>query len=104
MAVDPNVIGPATLSMTQALSLFDSFLPKFTDLGKADPNDINVVRDVRMGELAAVLMTLGIGGMTSALTGSSVPAVVALVTCTGLVLLYESALRSPVGEMVNTDA
>lgn len=103
MAVDPHIIGPATLSMTQSLSLFDAFLPSFRDISKADPGDIGIVRDVRMGELAAVLMTLGIGGMTSALTGSSVPAVVALVTCGGLVLLYETALRST-GESVNTNA
>lgn len=95
MAVDPAVIGPATLSMTQALALFQNFLPKFSEIRLADP-DVNqdIVRDVRMGELASVLMTLGIGGMTSALTGSSVPAVVALVTCGGLVLLYETALRA----------
>jgi|SRR6187397_2901197 hypothetical protein len=103
MPVNPNVIGPATLSMTQSLSLFDSFLPSFRDISKADPGNEGIVRDVRMGELAAVLMTLGIGGMTSALTGSSVPAVVALVTCGGLVLLYETALRST-GETVNTNA
>lgn len=101
--MDGNVIGAATLSMTQSLSLFQTFLPKFSDIGKADPaTNTELVRDVRMGEIAAVLMTLGIGGMTSALTGSSVPAVVALITCGGLVVLYEAALSSR-GE-VNLDA
>jgi hypothetical protein len=103
MPVDPSVIGPATLSMTQALSLFSQFVPRFSEISAADPNDEATVRDVRMGELAAVLMTLGIGGMTSALTGSSVPAVIACTTCVGLVMLYEMALKST-GETVRTSA
>lgn len=95
MAVEGNIIGAATLSMTQSLALFGSFLPKFSDIGRANPDvDTDIVKDVRLGELAAVLMTLGIGGMTSALTGSAVPSVVALLTCGGLVMLYEYALRS----------
>ena len=99
--MDGNVIGAATLSMTQSLTLFHQFLPTFADISKADPQvDKAVVRDVRLGELAAVLMTLGIGGMTSALTGSSVPAVVALITAGGLVMLYEAALSST-GEVNN---
>lgn len=104
MAVDPNVIGPATLSMTQSLALFQNFLPSFSDISKADPEvDISIANDVRRGELAAVLMTLGIGGMTSALTGSAVPSVVALVTCAGLVMLYESALKAQSGGVVSAD-
>jgi hypothetical protein len=94
---DPSVIGAATLSMTQSLSLFGNFLPHFSEISAADP-DMNpdIVRDVRMGEFAAVMMTMGIGAMTSALVGSSTPAVVALITSGGLVLVYEYALKSKV--------
>ena len=103
MAVNPNVIGPATLSMTQALALFQNFLPRFSEVRLADPDrNPDVIRDVRMGELAAVLMTLGIGGMTSALTDSQVPAIIAFVTCAGMVALYEYALRAR--SEVNVDA
>lgn len=103
MAVDPHIIGPATLSMTQALTLFQNFLPRFAEVRLADPDkNPDVIRDVRMGELAAVLMTLGIGGMTSALTGSQVPAVIAFATCVGLVALYEYALSAR--SEVNTNA
>lgn len=101
---DPAVIGPATLSMTQSLALFQNFLPSFADISRADPEtDVSIVNDVRRGELAAVLMTLGIGAMTSALTESPVPSVVALVTCTGLVLLYESALKARTGVVNDAD-
>jgi hypothetical protein len=81
--------------MTQSLTLFQQFLPKFQEISAADPdNDAGMVRDVRMGEVAAVVTTLGIGGMTSALSGSSTPAVVAAITAGGLILLYEYALAN----------
>jgi len=92
---DPQTVGLATLSMTQSLTLFQQFLPRFQEISAADPaEDMGMVRDVRMGELAAVVTTLGIGGMTSALSGSSTPAVVAAITAGGLILLYEYALAN----------
>ena len=92
---DPQAVGLATLCMTQSLTLFQQFLPTFQDISVADPeHDAAMVRDVRMGELAAVVTTLGIGGMTSALSGSSTPAVVAAITSVGLIVLYEYALRN----------
>jgi hypothetical protein len=92
---DPQAVGMATLCMTQSLTLFQQFLPRFQEINTADPSkDIGMVRDVRMGELAAVITTLGIGGMTSALSGSSTPAVVAAITAGGLILLYEYALAN----------
>lgn len=94
MPVDPAALGAATLSLTQAVTLFQTFLPKFTDIRKADPADADTVRDVRIGEIGAVSLTIGIGAMASALTGSSAPAVVAVLSSAGLVLLYESALSS----------
>ena len=92
---DSAGIGMATLCMTQSLVLFNQFLPRFEEISAADPeHDAGMVRDVRMGEVAAVITTLGIGGMTSALSGSSTPAVVAGITAGGLILLYEYALRN----------
>ena len=102
MAVDPAASGAAILSLTQSVTLFQALLPKFSDIRKASPNDEDTVRDVRIGEIGAVALTLGIGGMASAITGSSAPAVVALVSCVGLVFLYESALAST--REVNTSA
>lgn len=95
MPVDGGLIGPATLGMTQGVTLFQSFLPKFTDIRKADPaNNPDFVKDVRMGELAASLLTIGLGAMMSGLTGSAVPSVVAVLASAGLILLYETALMS----------
>jgi pyrrolidone-carboxylate peptidase len=93
--MDSAGVGMATLCLTQSLTLFQNFLPRFQEINAADPDtDAGMVQDVRMGELAAVLTTLGIGTMTSALSGSSVPAVVSAITAGGLILLYEYALAN----------
>jgi hypothetical protein len=94
MPVDPAVIGPTTFAVTQAVSSFNAFLPSFRDISQADPNNAGFVRDVRLGEFAAVMLALGIGGMASALTGSPVPTTIAVLTSAGLVMLYEYALRN----------
>lgn len=95
MPVNPGIIGPATMSLTQSLSLFQGFLPKFTDIRRENPvSNPEFARDVRMGEMAAALLTIGIGATMSALTGSPVPSVIALFTVIGLITLYESALRA----------
>jgi hypothetical protein len=46
-----------------------------------------------MGEIAATALTLGVGVIASSLTGSSVPAITALLVSALLVALYESTLR-----------
>lgn len=95
MPVDPGLIGPASMSLTQSLSLFQGFLPKFAEIRKENPTtNPDFAQDVRMGELAASLLTIGIGATMSALTGSPVPSVIAIISAVGLIMLYESALRS----------
>jgi hypothetical protein len=93
MPVDPGLIGPATLAISSGMSAFQSFLPKLSDIRKADPvNDPSFAADVRMGEIAAVAVTVGVGAVASSLTGSPVPTVVAVVIAVGLVVMYESTL------------
>lgn len=93
MPVPPELIGPATLAMTQSLSLFTTFLPKFTDIKNGSSHDPGFATDVRMGELAAATLTIGIGTVASGLTGSSVPIGISILMVVALVMLYESALR-----------
>lgn len=95
MPVDPSLIGPSTLAISQAVTAFNSFLPKLADIRKSHPTeDPAFAADVRMGEVAAVALTVGVGAVASSLTGSPVPTVVAVVVAVGLVLMYESTLRA----------
>jgi hypothetical protein len=47
-----------------------------------------------MGEIAAVTVSMGIGLISSSLTGSPIPAVITLLVCIILVTLYECTLNT----------
>lgn len=90
---DPNMLGPAMLGVTQSISSVGTFLPKLTDVRKADPSDTTFAADVRLGEIAMATVTLGVGIIASSLTGSPVPTWTAVLMCGILIILYEAALR-----------
>jgi hypothetical protein len=99
-----NMLGPATLSITQGMTLFIALLPKFSEVRKADPIvNPDIAADVRMGEIAACTLTISIGIMTTSLTGNAIPTYTAIITCGILVALYESTLRAnrPLERIVN---
>lgn len=92
--MDSSVIGPATLAASQGFSAFVQFLPRISDVRKADPTvNADMRGDVRFGELAAASVTIGTGLIVSALTKSNVPTMVSIVVSLGFIALYESALR-----------
>lgn len=92
--MNAELLGPASLAMSQGISAFQFFLPKLSEVRKADSeNNPDIVGDVRMGEVAAMTLCVGVGAIASSLSGSSVPAVVALLMGIILICVYESALR-----------
>jgi hypothetical protein len=90
---NPEVFGPAMLGVTQGITAFTTLIPPLADIRKADPTDTSFAADVRMGEVAAVAMTMGVGVISSSLTGSAVPAGTAVLMCLVLLCVYETALR-----------
>lgn len=90
-----EVVGPATLSVTQAIGAFNVFLPRFTDVRRNNPADNpEFAGDVRTGEVAACVVSLGVGATISSLTKSPVPVLAAAFISLVLVILYESVLQS----------
>ncbi|SRR6266540_3566398 len=88
-----DLLGPAMLAFSNGFNAFTQFLPRLGDVRKADPDDSAMAGDVRMGEVAAVAMTLSVGVIASSLTKSSVPAYTAIAVSLVLVCVYEAALR-----------
>lgn len=92
---NPNVFGPATLAMSQGISAFMTFVPNISEIRKADPvNNPDIAADVRMGEIAAATLTMGVGLIASSLTGSPAPTVISLIVCVILIALFESVLKA----------
>lgn len=87
------MLGPATLAAGQTITAFSTFLPRLSDVRKAEPNDRSMVGDVRMGEFAAIGIALGMGSITASLTKSAVPMYAAGFMIAILLFTYESALR-----------
>jgi hypothetical protein len=87
-------VGIAVLALTQGVSAFHNFLPPLTEVRKGSTDDTQFAGDVRMGEVASVALTVGIGAVVSALTGDPVPTYVAVIVSIGLVYLYETTLRA----------
>lgn len=95
MMPSSDMFGPATLAVTQGIAAFHSFLPPFTEIRRTTPEDnAAFAADVRMGEVAAVTTTMGLGLIVSSLTGNPLPVYTSAVMCLILVCLYETTLRS----------
>lgn len=90
---DAQAVGIATLAITQGFAQFNVFLPKISEVRRAIPGD-DVAADVRVGELAAVAGTMGVGIIATSLSGSKLPAFVSAVVCVLMLSIYESVLHT----------
>lgn len=86
-------LGAATIAMGQAVGAFQFFLPKLSEVRRASNDDADMAGDVRMGEVAASALCIGIGAMVSSLSGSAYPAIVSVAVMLVIIALYETALR-----------
>lgn len=90
-----EILGPTALAITQGVSGFQTFLPKLSDVRKANASvDLDMVGDVRLGEVAATALCIGVGAIVSSLTGSPIPTFVAALVSAVLICVYETALRA----------
>lgn len=70
------------------------FLPKFSDIRRADPNDEGMTKDILLGQIAAVAVSVGTGVIVSSLTGSPIPALVSVLMCVILIACYQAARKA----------
>lgn len=91
---NPEALGPASISIGTATSAFMGFLPKFSDVRRAEPDDEGMTKDIRLGQIAASSVAIGTGVIVSSITGSPVPAFVAVLMCVILVWCYQNARKA----------
>lgn len=92
-SIDGAALSVATVSITTSITAFYQFLPSISEVRKNSPNDPEFAADVRMGEIAASIIALGVGAVFSSLAGSAIPVFGSLIIAAGLVFLYENILR-----------
>jgi hypothetical protein len=92
--INPEMVGVVTLALTQAVSVFNAFLPPLTEVRRSSKANRTALLDVRIGEVAASLMVVGIGAVLSTLIGNTRPLWVSVAGAAGMMTVYEYALRS----------
>ncbi len=92
----PDEIGIATLAVTTGITALSTFLPKLPDV-HCTAKDPRLTQAVRLGELASVVVIVGIGAAIGAMSGLRAAPVVAVVAALALVGLYEYALVNTAG-------
>jgi hypothetical protein len=83
-----------TMAVTTSLAAFYQMLPPISEVRKRSSGEPEFAADVRMGEVMASAITIGIGGIASGLSGSPVPAFVSILFAAGLITMYEMTLRT----------
>lgn len=86
-------VGTTILAATQGMTAFWQFMPRISDVRKADIGDDDMRGDVRFAEVAGIGVTMGVGALLSSMTQSKMPLLTSALVCAGFVFLYETALR-----------
>lgn len=77
------------------INTMQQYSPKLSEIRRANVvDDPAFAGDVRLGEIATAIVTVGIGILASSLTETSTPAIVSVFVAVGMIALYEIALRS----------
>jgi len=84
----------AALSLSQTQSAYAFFLPPLREVRQAGKSDPVMTGDVRLGQIAAGSLTIGIGVIMGGLTGSSLPVLVSIAIGLIIAFVYELALRN----------
>lgn len=82
------------LAITQSVVVFTALLPEFREVRRANKNDPDMIKDLRVGEVAAVSLVVGIGFIASTVAGSPAPVIASVISALVLVAMYETVLNN----------
>jgi hypothetical protein len=89
---DSGAVAASTIAIGQTVTAYQFFLPRLSDVRRADSGEPEVRGDVVMGQLAAGALSIGVGAMISWLTGSAIPVMIALFTAGIIAAIYHYAM------------
>lgn len=92
-ALDSGGIAAATISIGQTIAAYQFFLPKLQDVRKADSADEDMRADVLIGQLAAGSVSMTVGGMLTAMTGSQAPVWATLFIAVVMAVIYQYTMN-----------
>lgn len=93
MATDPAGITAATISIGQTTFAYSYFLPRLSEVRRAEASDPLMRGDVMLGQLAAGSVSMAVGVLLTALTGSQMPIIATLFVAVVIAVIYQYALN-----------
>lgn len=92
--IDPATAASISLAIGQTVGSFTFFLPRLADVRQAARDDTLIRGDVRMGQVAAASLSIGIGAIMSQVTGNIYPIVVSSMVVLIIAAVYEVAMNT----------
>lgn len=89
----PESMGVAAISLGQTFGFFQSYMPPIADVRKSTPHDKSMVGDVRIGEVASLAGSFGVGIIIAWITKDPTPVYVSVLVCALMIAVYEMTLR-----------
>lgn len=90
--VDPNGVTASTIAIGQTVFSYSYFLPRLSEVRRADVGDPMMRGDVMLGQLAAGAVSVTVGMLLTWMTGSSLPVVTTLAIAVIIAVIYQYAL------------
>lgn len=90
--VDPNGVTASTIAIGQTVFSYSYFLPRLSEVRRADAGDPMMRGDVMLGQLAAGAVSVTVGMLLTWMTGSSLPVVTTLAIAVIIAVIYQYAL------------
>lgn len=89
-----DVVSSTLLGITTSVGLYTAFLPDLREIRKTPPSSEDA-RSIRMGELAAGALTIGIGITATTMVHSPMPLALSIASALAMVCMYETILNAP---------
>lgn len=89
---DAGSVSAATVSLGQTVMSYSFFLPKLSEVRRADPADSGMRGDVVLGQIAAGSLSLATGLLLSWMTGSRLPTLASVFIIIVIASMYHYAL------------
>lgn len=90
---DAGALGASSIAIGQTVVAYQFFLPRLSEVRRADPDDRLMRGDVLLGQVAAGAVSISVGGMLTWLTGSRIPLLTSVFIALVIAGLYHYAMN-----------
>lgn len=90
---DANGITASTIAIGQTVFSYSYFLPRLSEVRRANADDPMMRGDVLLGQIAAGAVSMTVGMLLTWMTGSSLPVMTTLAIAVIIAVIYQYALN-----------